>query len=510
MKKLYLILVMVVALTLCLCIVSVAQDTAPESYVSSETAYTVYNDAQYQEVILGIYNNELENKTIVFGCDILVTLDFVMTNPCDITIDLNGFKYTNNTINNKSGDFDFQNGSAIIRIKNGSIESNFCVFIFRTSGQLYAESIEVVSHDECVYRYGGSHNAIVSLKNCKMNATADYYAVNLNGNCGCPQGSEGGSLYQIEGGEYGGLAILCPRDGSYVRDCLVYEKNLCLDTWHRHAGTSSAPKNVELEVRNVKVTSDSGEIYLNDVGLSPILYDCTFKKINLSNKSDAVIISYTSPTCENPGTKTKYYNLTSISVDEQYSIDNPAKGHTANLDEILDLVYENGFNNAGTYICTCTECGAMDIKEKTPSASALITFVGISAPMNGNGICIGYAIGCEAIETYKSYEKTFEYCVVAYIPLENETNVDPIGTDLKPIDYTISTPLSAEYSAVDFVINGFGSHVDTPLAMCAYVYDGSEVDYLNASISETVSISQDDYVSTITLASVLAYAKSFE
>jgi hypothetical protein len=343
-----------------------------------------------------------------------------------------------------------------------------------------------------------------------MNATGNYYAVNLNGSCGRTQGSQGGSLYQIEGGEYGGLAILCPRDGSYIRDCSVYEKNLCLDTWHMHAGTCQAPKNVELEVRNVVVTGDSGEIYLNDVGLSPILYDCTFSKINLSNKSDAVIISYTSPSCEKPGTKTKYYNLTSVSVDEQYSIDNPAKGHTANLENILDLVYENGFNNAGTYICTCTECGATDVKEKTPSVGALITLAGISAPMNGNGICIGYAIDREAIETYKSYEKTFEYGVVAYIPHENETNVDPIGTDLKPIDYTISAPLSAEYSAVDFVINGFGSHINTPLAMCAYVYDGSEVDYLNASISNAVSISQDDYVSTITLASVLAYAKSFE
>ena len=150
------IMLFAAALTILVCMFTIsafADETTPESYETSDTAYTVYTDAQYTEVITGIYNGTLENKRIVFGCDIETTTDFVMSEPCDITIDLNGFTYTNNRIYNKSGDFDFQNKDAILRISNGYINSSFCVFIFRITGQLYAENIEVSSSDECVYQY---------------------------------------------------------------------------------------------------------------------------------------------------------------------------------------------------------------------------------------------------------------------------------------------------------------------------------------------------------------------
>ena len=492
---------MALCLALVLSIASFAQE-APEGYVEGEDTYTVYTDAQYQEVIKGVYDKTLENKTIVFGCDILVTLDFVMENPCDITIDLNGFTYTNKTVNNKSGDFDFQNENAIIRIKNGNISSNFCVFIFRTSGQLYAEEINVVSNDECIYRYGGGHSAVVNLKNCKMDALGNYYSVTLNGSCG----GYGGTLYEIDGGEYAGLCIMCPVPGSYVKNCLVYEKKLNIDAWHAHGENNSY---VTLEVRNVIIEGDGGEVYLNDVAVEPELYDCTFQKINLSNKSYAFIMSYTSPTCEKAGTKTKYHNLTSITVDEQYSLDNPALGHVADLGNILDLVYENGFINNGTYVCSCERCGAENVKEESPSAQSLLLFTGISTEQNGNGICIGYMINKEAIDVYEGYGKTFELGVVAYVPNGSETNLELVNNDLSAIDRTISVPISTETRGFEFKIKGFAAkYYDLALVMCAYVYDGTKVDYVNVSINgSSVSLSQDDYATTLTMKQICEFEK---
>ena len=479
-KKIFLMLALITVLG-CIFAISVsASDTAPESYVESDTSYTVYTDSQYQEVILGVYEGTLANKTIVFGCDIMVTLEFIMQNPCDITIDLNGFTYTNNTTINKSGDFDFQNKDAIIRIKNGNISSSFCVFIFRTAGQLYAEDIDVVSRDECVYRYGNSHDAVISLKNCKMDAIGDYLAVNLNGNCGRESGSEGGSLYLIEGGEYAGLGIYCPRDGSYVKDCLVYEKRLALDTWHKHAGTKDKPQNVILNITNVTVTGGDGEIYLNDVSLEPMLYDCTFSKINLSNKTGAVIISYTSPTCTDAGTKTKYHNLTSITVDEQYSIDNPAKGHTSDLENIRDIVYQNGFHNAGAYLCPCTDCGATDTRVE---AASLFACLGYSVTESGSaGIVIGFTLNGKAITEYEEItNRTVKYGVFAVSKDKLGTN-DVFASDGTVAQGVINAELTnSSFTVFQIKIRGFvtDAQKNKMIAMGAYVKvtDGNGTEY---------------------------------
>ena len=479
MKKRVFLMLTLLAMLGCIFAISIsASDTVSENYAESDTAYTVYTDEQYQEVILGIYDGTLANKTIVFGCDILVTLELVMENPCDITIDLNGFTYTNNKVINKSGDFDFQNKDAIIRIKNGYIKSSFCVFIFRTSGQLYAEEINVVSNDECIYRYGSSHSAVISLKNCKMDATGNYHSVNLCGNCGGQNGSESGSLYMIEGGEYAGLCIYCPREGSYVKDCLVYEEKLILDTWHRHGGTNESPQNAILDITNVTVTGDGGEIYLNDAGLSPVLYDCTFDKVNLSNKTTAVIISYTSPTCTQAGTKTTYHNLTSITVDEQYSIDNPAKGHSADLENVLDAVYQDGYHNIGAYVCPCVECGAMDARAE---AQALFACLGYSIAETGTrGIAVGFSANKGAIAAYTEItENTVSFGVFAVSQSRLGAN-DILDENGNMAQGVVGTQIKGSYSLFEIKVTGIGENQkDTKLALGAYVAvsDGENTEY---------------------------------
>ena len=94
MKKIMLFSMCMLVLTCALCVCAMAEDTVPQSYEESDTAYTIYTDAQYQEVLVGVYEGTLPNKTIVLGCDISVTYDLYMEKPCDITIDLNGKTYT--------------------------------------------------------------------------------------------------------------------------------------------------------------------------------------------------------------------------------------------------------------------------------------------------------------------------------------------------------------------------------------------------------------------------------
>jgi hypothetical protein len=267
-----------------------------------------------------------------------------------------------------------------------------------------------------------------------------------------------------------------------------------------------------------QLQSCTGTIYVN-------MIDCSFENnMNVfvvgDSKGKTIFTMIESATCDKAGRKasiesykggsktlTSFESLTT--VDEQYSIDNPALGHSADLDNVLDLVYENGFINNGTYVCSCERCGAQNVKEVNPSAEALIQFTGISTEQNGYGICVGYTLNKEAIRNYESYGKTFEYGVVAYVPIEGETSLELINNDLEAIDYTISAHLSNETSGFEFKIKGFTEeHYDLEIAMCVYVFDGSKVDYVNVAISgSTVSLSQDDYATAITMRQVCEYGK---
>lgn len=462
--KLALFIAMLLIFACMLGVSALANEVVPDNYVEDEASYTVYNDTQYTEVFWGIYNGTLTNKKIVFGCNIETVTDFVLDKACDITIDLNGFTYKNYKTYNKSGDFDFQHPDAIIRISNGYIDSSFCVFIFRTQGQLYAENITVSSNDECVYRYGSFHQAVISLKNCKMDARGNYPAVSLNGNCG---GNSYGSVYMIEGGEYAGLNIYCPTEGSYIRDCRVYEQRLVLDTWHKHGGNND--RNLVLEIRNVNV--EHGEIYLNDVSLSPVLYDCTYTTINLSNKRDAFIVSYTSPTCTEAGTKTTYKNLTDIVVDTEYPLNNPALGHIIDTSNPENIIYDN-YMQTGKYVAPCQRCDAKSLTEEYGTAPSLFTSQGFSTPLNGrNELVISFFANNEAISNYESVtDKKINYGIfaVSRVTLGNNDVLDKNGN---AISGAIKVDVNNQYESVELRISGFDTEnqKSAELAIGAYV-----------------------------------------
>lgn len=481
MKKVILMLVLAVML-LCTFAVSVcADDTAQDSYVESENAYTIYTDAQYQEVILGVYNGTLENKTIVLGCDISVTLDLAMEKPCDITIDLNGKTYTNNYRPVKWGDFDLRHKDAVIRIKNGNMVSNFCVFVFQTNsnteyadvdnmGQVYLENVNIDSQEEIIYQYGG-YGGVLSFKNCNMNVMGNY---STNGAGSCGTGS--GMLYQIDGGTFDGFNLHCAKTGSYMRNCTVYDRQLFVDSWHSH-GEESNNMDVTVELHNVIVNTS---IKLNDARVDPVLYDCTFTEVDLT-RGDQLLVAYTTANCTRAATKTEYKGSDTGVLDEQYSNDNPAMGHLLDMSNVADVKYVSYLEN-GAYVSNCTRCEAVNVVEKTGTAPALFTCLGFAVYENGTGgLVIAFVVNRDAVASYESVTgKTVEYGLfaVSQSKLGAGDVFDNEGNALSSA--VVSRATSLELGELEIKIMGFTDvSKDKMLAIGAYVKvtDGEETVY---------------------------------
>lgn len=553
MKKLYLTLTIVFALVLCLSISVFAADITVEADDLSDIQTAIAASSVDDNITVNLKADVLipnQASAIIIDKDITLTINFngytlmnnsnggtagkaygILLKSYNARLVLNGtssvdpFNYvepTDETITVSNGEIvnpnkekgvkspDYASNGPAVVVYSGTIELNdmyinqyntgeWGIFFMPSLGDNIDIRNNIIAKNSIVRVHAGRYGALGTRQGDSI-LKESYVAI------------EDCVIYGT-----GTIEWLSMSANSYIKDSRIADYALKIDSYlkdnYAREGNEAILQNVYFES---SVSLCTGAIYVN-------MIDCSFAnsmKIDITGDSQGktrFTITETAD-CEKAGRQAyaeaeKNVNKTLNSFEDfpnvvgQYTIDNPAKGHTANLDEILDLVYENGFINAGTYICACVDCGAEGVKEKTPSAEALITFVGISTSIYNDGICVGYSIDREAIENYRSYGKAFEYGVVAYIPLEGETNVDPIGTDLTPIDYTVSTPLKFDYSSVDFVIKGFGTNTEIPLAMCAYVYDGTEVDYINTSISDSITITQDDYVSTFTLSSVLAYTK---
>ncbi|MBO5356722.1 MAG: hypothetical protein J6A95_03045 [Clostridia bacterium] len=175
------------------------------------------------------------------------------------------------------------------------------------------------------------------------------------------------------------------------------------------------------------------------------------------------------------------------------------------------IEYLNGYINNGEKHEKCTNDGCVyDIVTPT---NPLIYFAGISTNKDSTGICIKYAVNKDAIKEYRDLGNTFKYGIVACIPQENSLEV--INPDLTNASgyNTISAEMNDNYSAFDFVMRGFGKkHYEMAIVMCAFVSDGTNVDYINTSLvsGEGVSVTQDAYATAITLKSVAEYIPSNE
>lgn len=170
------------------------------------------------------------------------------------------------------------------------------------------------------------------------------------------------------------------------------------------------------------------------------------------------------------------------------------------------ITYENGYLEVGTKHekCTNKDCGY----EATFDAKPLILFAGISTNNDNTGICVKYAVDNAAISEYRQAGNTFKYGVVAAANLENNSEV--VNADLTSANgnSVVVAQIDDKYSAFDFVLKGFEEkHYTTNIVMCAYMSNGTDVDYVNVGLvaGEKMTVTQGATATTITLKLVAEY-----
>lgn len=171
------------------------------------------------------------------------------------------------------------------------------------------------------------------------------------------------------------------------------------------------------------------------------------------------------------------------------------------------IVYEE-YIKAGKKISVCQNEGCVHNDEANPvyeDVNPIITLRGYSAKIAGSEVCIGYAVDNDALVEYNTVsENKFSMGVVAYIPDENETDIDPINDDLslKDAQHTIFAQIATDmnYAGFDFKLRGFGeSEYELPLVMCAYVKDDNGVRYIcmSKNAEDQYVLGQNEFASTI-------------
>ena len=159
----------------------------------------------------------------------------------------------------------------------------------------------------------------------------------------------------------------------------------------------------------------------------------------------------------------------------------------------------NSYIESFDELCDCTKCSLKEkMNEKT--YAPIFELLGVSASMSEGSVCVGYSFDKASYDAYTRVTgKTISFGVVGIIPPENVDmdTFEPVNTDLTPYDnYTILANITDQYASFDFIINGFTSeYYDIALTMCAFVGDGTKVDYITSENGETVQL---EYATTFT------------
>lgn len=160
----------------------------------------------------------------------------------------------------------------------------------------------------------------------------------------------------------------------------------------------------------------------------------------------------------------------------------------------VEITYENGYLSVGVRTESCKNDGCEYCK--VSDSKALFEFLGYSKDMASTQICVGYYISYAEIEEYKSANNltAFEYGLVAGIS-QNIPNAQPLQIaegKVQAITPTKGSIASIDLSTydltlIDFRLTGFESYQDLEILMCAYVYDGTSLVYLQDTQAQSVS-----------------------
>ena len=215
---------------------------------------------------------------------------------------------------------------------------------------------------------------------------------------------------------------------------------------------------------------------------------------NNVNLSSAVLEQYNPNTDYTDYASTKGSNIIVWGYNECKAFYNDV--HT--LEEGTSLSVDS-YVQAFDELCVCTRCeDATKVNEE--AYAPIFELLGVSASMSEGSVCVGYSFDKASYDAYTRVTgKTISFGVVGIIPPENVDmdTFEPVNTDLTPYDnYTILANITDQYASFDFIINGFTSeYYDTALTMCAFVGDGTKVDYITSENGETVQL---EYATTFT------------
>ena len=169
----------------------------------------------------------------------------------------------------------------------------------------------------------------------------------------------------------------------------------------------------------------------------------------------------------------------------------PLSSEHTDSDIVNNIVYANGYLNLGTKSYKCLYCDETIKTEEAPSADALFTCLGYSAPENGTcGIVLGFIVNEKAITEYESSTgKAVKYGAFAASKNKLGDN-DILGEDGKAPDGVINAEIKRVlFTAFEIKVVGIkNEQKDVKLALGAYVAttngEATEYTYLQVGTPE--------------------------
>jgi hypothetical protein len=159
----------------------------------------------------------------------------------------------------------------------------------------------------------------------------------------------------------------------------------------------------------------------------------------------------------------------------------PKLGH--DVSELENILYANGIINVGNTVMGCADCEHTVTTEG--NANAIVEFKGFSAKIGGSEMIVSYDIDKEALANYKLVNADFKLGMAARILSEDGASDELVKVVDGVAQATSEKSIVAELTNdnviyVMFKIKGFSleEHYNLALAMCAFVYDDGEVDYI--------------------------------
>ena len=151
--------------------------------------------------------------------------------------------------------------------------------------------------------------------------------------------------------------------------------------------------------------------------------------------------------------------------------------------EVISVSYQD-YTKDGTEEFACPDCS-----QTTRAIEPLVTFLGNSISEKHNGICEGYLINHTALAQLKKQNESFELGAIAAsvdalngkMPLDSKT-AEPVNLSEQGATVVKKILPEGEYFSIEMIVKGLNFETfNKNLYLCAYVYDGNEVFYLQSA-----------------------------